>query len=313
MGKVLIIDDNKKNVELMRDFIESWGYDAIVAYQGMKALEMAREELPDIILLDVMLPGMSGFEVCQALKDKVDTKDIPVVMVTALATPEDRSAGFATGADYFMVKPVSYKELKAVLKNLMQKKERIDAMENRGIVLEKINLLLRHFLHSSYDVHEKERLDFYRNVFKHLGLQTREVEKILSVLLFQPIYQDVKNAAEKLQFIIKVFQGLKCDVWIRDLIVFSCTVPEERDPGRTQYLEEQGLLEVAQLCYELHRFDDILKESAFDTNKALSLFKEEQKQFDYSSMLVDALTKELNDQDLRNRIRQDFNVTSHVL
>lgn len=64
MGKVLIIDDNKKNVELMRDFIESWGYDAIVAYQGMKALEMAREELPDIILLDVMLPGMSGFEVC---------------------------------------------------------------------------------------------------------------------------------------------------------------------------------------------------------------------------------------------------------
>lgn len=64
---------------------------------------------------------------------------------------------------------------------------------------------------------------------------------------------------------------------------------------------------------ELHRFDDILKESAFDTNKALSLFKEEQKQFDYSSMLVDALTKELNDQDLRNRIRQDFNVTSHVL
>lgn len=308
MGKVLIIDDNKKNVELLRDFIESWGYDAIVAYQGMKALQMAQEELPDIILLDVMLPGMSGFEVCQALKDKPRTREIPVVMVTALATPEDRSNGFATGADHFMVKPVSYIELKAVLKNLMQKKERMDAMEEQGIVLEKIYLVLQRLLHSSTNGMETERLDFYRNVFSHLGLQNGEIEKTLNVLRFQPVYRKVRNSPEELQFVLAVFKDLKCDEWIRSLLEFSCTAHAERDPALTFYLKERNLLDIANLCYEIHRFDEILREHDFDKKKALTVFKEEQKQFGYSSAFVEALAKEMKDQELRNQIQEGLDL-----
>lgn len=307
MGKVLIIDDNQKNVELLRDFIESWGYDVIVAYQGMKALKMAQEELPDIILLDVMLPGMSGFEVCQILKDNLETKEIPVVMVTALATPEDRSNGFATGADHFMVKPVNYKELKAVLKNLIQRKERMDVMEEQVIVLEKICLVLRHLMHFEADVLEAEYLDFYRNVFKHLGLHNTEIERVLNVLRFQPIYCEAKSSSDKLKFLSDIFKGLKCDAWMRSLVAFSCAAPEERDPDTILYLEEHNLLEVARLCYEAHRFNERLKETSFDQKKALSLFKEEQKKLGRSSVFLEALVKEMKDQELRKLIQQDLN------
>ena len=75
MTTVLIIDDNRKNVELLRDFIESWGYATLSAYQGKEALQIAQEKRPDIILLDVMLPGMSGFEVCRELKDTTATQN----------------------------------------------------------------------------------------------------------------------------------------------------------------------------------------------------------------------------------------------
>ena len=122
MAKVLIIDDNEKNIELFKDFVESWGYSTILAYQGREAIELAQKEKPDAIILDVMLPGMSGYEVCSELKDNPATRFIPIVMVTALTDYADRVHGFNVGADNFLVKPVNYRELRAILGSLLRKK-----------------------------------------------------------------------------------------------------------------------------------------------------------------------------------------------
>lgn len=306
MTTVLIIDDNRKNVELLRDFIESWGYATLSAYQGMEALRLAQEKRPDIILLDVMLPGMSGFEVCRALKDTVATQNIPVILITALTTPEDRASGFSVGANHFMTKPVSYKELKAILKNFTQEKARLDGMEAQDLILKKLYQALYRLLCVDDHGMEDERMDFYRHVFKHLDLPNALGEKVLYVLWFQPIYQRSQKRSTDLAFVHDLFQGLKCTEWLRPLVLFSCTPYKDRDPALTSSLKAQGLLDIAQLCYEVNRFDTLLRENAFQKEKALAAFKEEQKRFAYSPAFTDALEKEMADQELRNRIRQDL-------
>ncbi len=306
MTTVLIIDDNRKNVELLRDFIESWGYATLSAYQGKEALQIAQEKRPDIILLDVMLPGMSGFEVCRELKDTTVTQNIPVILITALTTPEDRASGFSVGANHFMTKPVSYKELKAILKNFAEEKTRLDSMETQDLVLKKLYQALYRLLCVDDHGMEDERMDFYRHVFKHLGLPNTLGEKVLYVLWFQPIYQRSKKHQADLFFLQDLFQGLKCTEWLRPLVLFSCTPYKDRDPELASSLKAQGLMDIAQLCYEVNRFDTLLQENDFHKEKALAVFKEEQQRFAYSTAFTDALAKELADQELRNRIRQDL-------
>ena len=134
MKTVLIVDDNIKNLDLFKDFVESWGYETVTAQQGKDAISLAERYLPDIILLDVMLPGMSGYEVCRELKENTKTQHIPVVMITVLNDIADRIHGYKIGADQFLVKPVDYNELHAILDSLFGKKSMFDEMESRGSV-----------------------------------------------------------------------------------------------------------------------------------------------------------------------------------
>ena len=148
MKTVLIVDDNIKNLDLFKDFVESWGYETVTAQQGKDAISLAERYLPDIILLDVMLPGMSGYEVCRELKENTKTQHIPVVMITVLNDIADRIHGYKIGADQFLVKPVDYNELHAILDSLFGKKSMFDEMESRGTVIESLNVLLKQCLPS---------------------------------------------------------------------------------------------------------------------------------------------------------------------
>ena len=98
--KVLIVDDEQAIVELMGLYLKS-DYDVIPAYSGQEALDKVKAEKPDIILLDVMMPDMNGYEVCRVLKTSVETQFLPVVMVTALSGKDDRIKGIEVGADEF--------------------------------------------------------------------------------------------------------------------------------------------------------------------------------------------------------------------
>ncbi|MGN6726033.1 MAG: response regulator [Tepidisphaeraceae bacterium] len=117
---VLIVDDNKQNVELLAAFLESLPVKLVMAYDGVEALEQVREHNPDLILLDVMMPRMSGFQVCRKLKSDETTRDIQVLMVTALNELGDIEQAAECGTDDFVSKPVNKFELLTRVKSLLR-------------------------------------------------------------------------------------------------------------------------------------------------------------------------------------------------
>lgn len=135
MEKALVVDDNPYNCELMTDLLTNWGYEVRTVDQGTEAIKVAQRDCPDIILLDVMLPGMNGFEVCYELKTNPATRDIPVIMLTVLNEVDDRIRGLKMGADYFLSKPINYHELKFRVAALLKQKQRIDVMEEGHAVI----------------------------------------------------------------------------------------------------------------------------------------------------------------------------------
>jgi response regulator RpfG family c-di-GMP phosphodiesterase len=117
---ILAVDDEEMNLELLEILMIPLGYQVEKAKNGKEALEKIAERSPDIILLDVMMPGMDGFEVCRILKEDEKTRDIPVVMVTALNQIENKVTGIETGADDYLIKPFHRNELIARVKSLLK-------------------------------------------------------------------------------------------------------------------------------------------------------------------------------------------------
>ncbi|HWB49643.1 MAG TPA: PleD family two-component system response regulator [Stellaceae bacterium] len=130
-ARVLVVDDVELNVKLLEAKLSSEYFHVIPAFNGPSALELADRELPDIILLDVMMPRMDGFEVCRRLKANPRTTDIPVVMVTALSDIADRLRGLEAGADDFLTKPVNDIALFARVRSLVRLKRMMEELRLR--------------------------------------------------------------------------------------------------------------------------------------------------------------------------------------
>ncbi len=111
MPRVLIADDNVQNAELLEAYLDGTGWDTRLATNGEETLQMAREWMPDVILLDVMMPKLSGFEVCKKLRADAPTRGIGVLMVTALDQANDIERAIDAGTDDFMTKPIHKSEL----------------------------------------------------------------------------------------------------------------------------------------------------------------------------------------------------------
>ena len=114
--RILVVDDYPQVVELIKLRLETSGYNVLVAYDGQEGLNIARNELPDLIILDVMLPKMNGYKVCRFLKFDKKYKHIPVVMLTSRAKQSDADVGKKTGADEYLFKPYNPKQLLDVVK-----------------------------------------------------------------------------------------------------------------------------------------------------------------------------------------------------
>lgn len=130
-ARVLIIDDTVANLVLLERQLNDEFFDTLTATSGAQGLEIARRELPDLVLLDVMMPGMDGFETCRRLKTSPETAHIPVVMITALDQPSARMRGLGAGADDFLVKPVRDVELLARVRSLVRLKTLFDELRAR--------------------------------------------------------------------------------------------------------------------------------------------------------------------------------------
>jgi len=140
---ILVVDDQEDNVELLRARLEARGYTVRTATDGQQALDSVKENPPDLILLDVMMPRMSGIEVVRRIKTDKDLPFIAVIMQTALDSTESRVQGLDAGADDYITKPINFAELEARVRSMLRIKKLQEDLESRELELEDMNDRLR--------------------------------------------------------------------------------------------------------------------------------------------------------------------------
>ena len=297
MKTVLIVDDNIKNLDLFKDFVESWGYETVTAQQGKDAISLAERYLPDIILLDVMLPGMSGYEVCRELKENTKTQHIPVVMITVLNDIADRIHGYKIGADQFLVKPVDYNELHAILDSLFGKKSMFDEMESRGTVIESLNVLLKQCLPLEAMVVADRKFHYCRKLCDYLNLSKNETEQGLLLVRIQDIIATLcKQKGTVPEDEMAFLEPLKMDKWVKPLLLYIRGYLNGVDENLQRKIKECHLEKLAGISFVLDRYGSILVSENGDDHKALLKLRQECSQYAYPDDVVRLLEQIVNDE-----------------
>ncbi|MFC2056881.1 response regulator transcription factor [Chloroflexota bacterium] len=169
--RVLVVDDDAKTVELVKLYLNRDGYRVLTAYDGAEALRLAREGHPDLIVLDLMLPGMDGLEVCRTLRDE---SDIPIIMLTARTTDDDKLTGLGSGADDYVTKPFSPRELAARVRAVLRR-----LPGERGPAEIKYGQITVNFLRHEVSLAER-LLNLTEVEFKLLGVLIKEPGRVFS-------------------------------------------------------------------------------------------------------------------------------------
>ena len=123
--KILIIEDDRSAARLAEYTIQQAGYDVIIAYDGYEGLEKTLNEHPDLVILDIMLPGLDGYEVCHRLRAEPETITLPILMISAKAREEDRNIGLKVGADEYLAKPVEPSVMLQKIEELLAGKDTV--------------------------------------------------------------------------------------------------------------------------------------------------------------------------------------------
>ena len=133
--KILVVDDQVVNAEYLRKMISKWGYEVILAYRGLQAIKVAQEEKPDLVLLDVMMPDLTGYEICRALKIHSGTAEIPVIFLTVQGEIYDRIEGLELGAHDYVTKPFHPEELKIRIRSALKHREEKEKLKQETVDL----------------------------------------------------------------------------------------------------------------------------------------------------------------------------------
>jgi adenylate cyclase len=165
---ILVVDDTPENVLLLDALLTGKGYRVVTASSGAEALRLIGSAPPDLVLLDVVMPGMSGYEVCQKIRANPATGILPVVMVTALDPSEERLRGLEAGADDFLTKPINQPELLARVRSLLRIKQLYDTVQTQARQLAELNSGLERRVQKQ--VQQLERLGRLKRFFSpHLA------------------------------------------------------------------------------------------------------------------------------------------------
>jgi len=175
--KVLVVDDNETNVELICMHLKPFDYDIQKAYDGDEALQKIQEDPPDIVLLDLMMPKVSGYEVCQKVKSDPTTALIPIIVITALRELDDKIKAMELGADDFLIKPFNKIELITRIKSLLRLKYLCDEMDHaESMVFALVEAL------EAKDIYTRghsERVAKYSVILaREMGMTNKEVELV---------------------------------------------------------------------------------------------------------------------------------------
>ena len=162
-AKVLVVDDTPNNVKLLADVLGVKGYAVTTAASGEEALLKIAADPPDLVLLDVMMPGLSGYDVCRKIRAEAQTALLPVVLVTALDPDKERVKGIEAGADDFLTKPINQGELFARVRSLLRVKALQDEVRQQAVELQSLNAKLTERVDEQ--VAQIDRLDQLRRFF----------------------------------------------------------------------------------------------------------------------------------------------------
>jgi two-component system phosphate regulon response regulator PhoB len=173
--RILLIEDERGLIQSLTWYFNREGYETIVATDGQEGLRKAQSVVPDVVLLDLMLPGLGGLDVCRELRAAERTRDIPIIMITARAEETDQVVGFSMGADDYVTKPFSNKVLlqrvKALLRRVEGGPEAGDVIEHLGVRLDRV----RHQVSVG-----KERVELTRTEFRLLECLLRQPGRAFS-------------------------------------------------------------------------------------------------------------------------------------
>jgi putative two-component system response regulator len=175
---VLAVDDNEQNLQLLEEYLSSWGYDVVLARDGREALQAYPRHDPSIIVLDVMMPNMDGYEACQRIKGEPGGRTIPILMLTALTATEDKIKALECGADDFLNKPINREELRSRIRSLIKirnLRKELDSSEN--IILTLTIALENKSPHSLG--HVQRVADYSAKLCDKLGMSRDEKETVV--------------------------------------------------------------------------------------------------------------------------------------
>ena len=178
---ILLVDDNTNNLGVLYRYLDDEGFEVLVSQDGERAIRLAREQLPDLILLDIMLPGISGFDVCEALKADEVTADIPVIFISALTGVEDKVRGFAAGGVDYITKPFYQEEALARINAHITIKRQREELDQLNATKDRLFSIIGHDLRGPF-MGLLGALELLRDTDTPLDHETRQelVEKLYS-------------------------------------------------------------------------------------------------------------------------------------
>jgi len=214
--RILVVDDDVKTTELVKLYLKRDGYRVLTAYDGVEAIRLAKESHPDLVVLDLMLPRLDGFEVFRMLRSD---SDVPVIMLTARTTEQDRLAGLDLGADDYVIKPFSPKELAARVRAVLRRLPE-ETLKRGPEEIKHDELLVNFAKHEAYIAGRP--LNLTPVEFKLLGVLVREPDRVFN----------------RAQLIEKVF-GYDFDGFDRtiDVHIFNLRRKLEADPHCPKYIK----------------------------------------------------------------------------
>ena len=207
---VLVVDDDQRNVRLIESILKGSGYRVLKAYNGEEALQVVETEHPDLLVLDVMMPRVSGFELCQQLKGRYETRLLPVIMVTALNALEDKVQALEYGADDFLTKPINKLELLAKVRSVLRVKALQDELERRKSEIEATNqelVRMQGFKESMMQMVVHDLKNPLASIMGNIQLiQMQSLESMTPARLAELLQRTQESARQLMRMILNILQ-----------------------------------------------------------------------------------------------------------
>ncbi|NFN19854.1 response regulator [Clostridium botulinum] len=299
MDKVLIIDDNKQNCEIIKDLLYAWGYCVYLAFDGFDGFKLATRVNPDVILLDVMLPGMNGFETCKKLKETEKTENIPIIMLTVLNEIEDKIRGFNVGADIFLSKPIVYQELKNRIAWAIKSKRVFDNMEQIDNVTMSLLNIIR-LKDTKIYLHCKDVKNYCEKVGKILSLNDDEMKQLIIGAYLHDIGKIFSNTSlEHVEIGENIVSDLNMYKWLK---VFIRNHHEKMNgKGFPDGLKSSEMSQNLKILITVNRFIELLDELK-DSEASIFKLSDECEKGEFSTEIIKAIRQVLEDERFIERI-----------